>query len=160
MTGVQTCALPIYYPEAFALPAGHGDGVSLADAAKKESEEEVGALILENKLVWSGKIDNPCKREGGDHHFWEVYQAISWSGELKAGSDAKEFFWCSPKLLRQLAKRTEYFMTKYTIPHYHVGELTKAIFGDPVTKNTDPEWKAEMGLEPVWYFILKQLRII
>ena len=100
------------YPEAFALPAGHGDGMLLAEAAKKESLEEVGALILENKLVWSGKIDNPCKRAGGDHHVWEVYQAVSWSahsagsgqGELRAGSDAKKFFWCSPTGLR--TKRT------------------------------------------------------
>ncbi len=52
-------------------------------------------------------------------------------------------------------------MKKYGIPYDNVGKLTVAIFGnDPALKNTDPEWKEQMGLEPVWYYILKKAKVI
>lgn len=148
------------YPEAIALPAGHLDGDSPEDNAKKESEEEVGIVPRELKLVWKGDINNPCKRDGGNHHFWHVFRVSVWSNELKAGSDAKEAFWVSIDELKAFAKRTEYFMKKYNILYTEVYTLTCAIFGDPAMKRTDPEWKINMGLEPVWYKILKELRII
>lgn len=148
------------YPQAFALPAGHTDGDAYAPAALRETREEVGAEVGENRLVWQGRIENPCKREGGDYHAWEVYEADSFAGELKAGDDAKSYFLAAPLELRRLAKRTEYFMGKYGIVWTDVNALTRAIFGNPADKTTDIEWKAEMGLEPVWYFILKQAKLI
>ncbi len=148
------------YPESFAFVAGHGDGLALDAAAKKETQEEVGITIIENKLLWRGTINNQCKRVGGDHHLWEIFETVSWSGEPKAGDDAKSFFWAMPERLRQLANRTEYFMKKYDINYDRVGDLTKAIFGDPVNKLTDVEWSKDGGLEPVWYFILKQIEIL
>lgn len=148
------------YPQSYAFVAGHGDGLAMEAAAKKESLEEAGIEIVENKLVWKGNINNFCKREGGNHHVWEVFEAIFWTGEPKAGDDAKEFFWALPERLRQLANRTEYFMKKYDIFYDRVADLTKAIFGDPKDKKTDPQWQNDMGLEPVWYFILKELKIL
>ena len=150
------------YPQAFALPAGHVDGdPHFADAVLRELKEEVGLTIEENEPVFKEDIDNPCKREGGSHHAWEVYTALRWSGILKAGSDARKARWFSPDDLRKIAERTEYFMKKYNIPYDRVGALTVAIFGkNPADKKTDPEWKAHMGLEPVWYYILKKLGII
>ena len=146
------------YPESYALPAGHVDAdINFADAAIRESQEEVGVTILENKMVFREDIDNPCKREGGSHHLWEVYDAVKWNGELKASSDAKSYLWADTDALIRLARRTEYFIQKYGIPYTEVGKLTVAIFGaDPNLKTTDLEWKAEMGLEPVWYYILKE----
>ena len=146
------------YPQAYALPAGHLDGDEFLAGALRETEEEVGVIVTENKLVWKGLVANPCKRDGGTYHEWEVYKAQSWKGEPKAGSDAKEFLWVLPAELKRLAERTEYFIKKYQTDD--VGALTKAIFGDPAEKKTDPEWIAEMGLEPVWYFILKELKIL
>ena len=148
------------YPESFTLPSGHGDGLALEAAAKKETEEETGIEIMENKLLWKGTINNQCRREGGDHHIWEVFEAINWAGEPNADSDAKNFFWALPARLRQLANRTEYFMEKYNIPYDRVGDLTKAIFGDPKEQKTDVEWRGDNGLEPVWYYILKQVKIL
>lgn len=143
------------YPEAYALPAGHTDGDP--EAVVRESSEEVGLTIIKNRLIFCKDIDNPCKREGGSHHVWQVYIAISKMEKLRAGSDAKSAFWASVYYLRMLARRTEYFMAKYGIPYTEVGALTKKIFGeDPNAKNTDPEWKNDMGLEPVWYYILKR----
>lgn len=148
------------YPEAIALPAGHLDGDDPITNAEKESTEEVGLLLGELKLVFDGDINNPCKREGGNHHYWFVFKSGNWTGELKAGSDAKAAFWASMNELKVFALRTEYFMKKYNVSYNEVGRLTFAIFGDPAQKNTDTEWKSNMGLEPVWYKILKDLKII
>jgi ADP-ribose pyrophosphatase YjhB (NUDIX family) len=150
------------YPEAYACPAGHVDGdADWNEGVKRECREEVGLDILEDVLVFEEEIDNPCKREGGSHHFWRVYRASSFGGELKAGDDAKKASWKTLEELRILAARTEYFMAKFGISYEKVGALTKAVFGEnPEEKKTDPEWKAEMGLEPVWYYILKKSNII
>ncbi|MDP1689522.1 MAG: hypothetical protein Q8L47_05375 [bacterium] len=56
--------------------------------------------------------------------------------------------------------RTEYFIKKYTIPYTDISNLIKTIFGSPEKTNTDLEWQKEMGLEPAWYYILKELKII
>ena len=149
------------YPQAYALPAGHVDGDNPWSAGvERECREEVGLKILKNKLVLKKELDNPCKREGGSHHLWEIYEAIAWRGELKAGDDAKRAFWKTPEELQAFAARTEYFMRKYNLPYSEVGKLTHAIFGNPATKQTDPEWVSEMGLEPCWYYFLKELKLI
>ena len=148
------------YPQAFAFVAGHCDGDNFANAATKESREEAGVEIIKNKLVWSGKIDNPCKREGGSFHDWEIFEAESWHGDLVPGDDAKRFFLGSLDNLKKLGARTDYFAKKYGINYEKVGELTLKIFGSPTERITDPEWVAEPGLEPVWYFILKQIDTI
>jgi ADP-ribose pyrophosphatase YjhB (NUDIX family) len=146
------------YPQAIALPAGHFDGDSSGKNSVRESSEEVCLIPEKLKSVWAGTVDNPCKREGGTFHNWVVFKAVSWKGKLKAGDDAKRAFWISFVDLKKFAVRTEYFMKKYNIPYSEVGRLTKAIFGDiPAEKKTDPEWTIEMGLEPVWYKILKDL---
>lgn len=150
------------YPRAYALPAGHVDGDNPWSAGvEREVREEIGLDIKENIELFRREIDNPCKREGGSRHLWKVYRAVSWSGELKAGSDAKRAFWADPGQLRRFVERTDSFIKKYGIAYERVGDLTRAIFGkDPAGAETDPEWREEMGLEPVWYFILKELRMI
>ena len=85
------------YPEAFALPAGHVDGdPNFYDAMVREIKEEAGLEVGENKLVFEEDINNPCKREGGSFHDWEVFEASVWSGDLRAGDDAKRFFLAAP----------------------------------------------------------------
>lgn len=150
------------YPESYAMPAGHVDGEAVWNAGiKRECREEVGLDILNDELVFGEDIDNPCKRDGGTHHVWKVYHTTSFTGELKAGDDAKKAYWKTLDEVKTIATRTEYFMKKYNIPYTQVGALTRAIFGDnPAEKKTDLEWKADMGLEPVWYYFLKKLEII
>ena len=150
------------YPEAYAMPAGHVDGDNpWSIAAKREAKEEVGMDVTQERQVFKGDIDNPCKRENGAHHNWEVSEAISWTGDLKSGDDAKAAYWKTYEEIRDLAKRTEYFMSKYKITYGRVGDLTRAIFGgDPSDKRTDIEWLESPGLEPVWYYILRELKYI
>jgi hypothetical protein len=111
-------------------------------------------------LVFFDDIDNPCKRKGGNYHEWSVFQAIDWRGAPIAGSDAESFRWMTMDRLRRVAERTEYFMKKYNLEGIQVGVLTREIFGNPDDGKTDPEWLAEMGLEPVWYHILKDIKLI
>lgn len=148
------------YPEAFALPAGHLDGDSPDFASGKECKEEVGVQVMKQRMLHEGEINNLCKRLGGTHHRWYLFEATEWSGEPAAGSDAKEFFWASPKKLRGYAARTEYFFKKHNLVWSQVGELTLAVFGKPEDKNTDLEWLANPGLEPAWYYLLKIAKII
>lgn len=147
------------YPEAYALPAGHLDGDTFPVGAVRECREEVGLEIptKDIQLVFSTPVTNPCKREGGSWHEWEVYRLLGLPAttEIKEGSDAKKAFWASKVDWQRWARRTEYFMKKYNCRWTDVGTLTTKIFGDPKDKKTDPEWLAEMGLEPVWYFILR-----
>ncbi len=129
------------YPEAFALPAGHMDAdTDWQKAATRECEEEAGVNVVGNRRVFSEIIDNPCKRNGGNHHEWKVFAADHFEGEPAAGSDAKAYRWATPEELDKMARRTEYFIKKYDIPGTQVGKLTVAIFGaDPALKQTDPE---------------------
>ncbi|MBI2025030.1 MAG: NUDIX hydrolase [Candidatus Harrisonbacteria bacterium] len=147
------------YPQCFALPAGHLDGDDPEFASKKECEEEVGIKILKQRLLFRGRINNPCRRGASYHDFWG-YIADEWSGEPVSGSDAKSFFWASPEKLRKLASRTELFFQKRKLQNNQVGELTRMIFGDPASPKTDPEWLADPGLEPVWYFLLKSAKVL
>lgn len=149
------------YPQAIALPAGHVDkDENFREAAVRETKEEVGIEILDQAIAFQAKIDNPCQREKGTHHLWQVYTATDWKGQAKAGSDVKSCYWITIEELKKIANRTEYFMEKYNIPYEKVGRLTKAIFGDPNNPQTDIEWLEQMGLEPVWYYMLKKIGII
>jgi len=148
------------YPQSFALPAGHLDGDAPEIASVKECREEVGVEVLNQKLVFFDNLDNPCKREGGNQHAWSVFQAIDWQGQPMAGSDAKSFRWTTLDQLKKMVERTEYFMKKYKLEAIQVGDLTRAIFGNTNEGKIDSEWLAEMGLEPVWYYILKNIQLI
>lgn len=147
------------YPRAFALPAGHLDGDAPDFASKKECKEEVGIDIVRQNLVFEGRINNPCKKNPPYHDWW-LYRADEWSGEPVSGSDAKSFFWASPEKLQKLGDRTEFFFKKHNFNYHQVGELTKAIFGDPGKGRTNPDWLSNPGLEPVWYFLLKNAKVL
>lgn len=147
------------YPQAWAMIAGHVDDHGTPrDAARAEAREE-GKLDLGRfvELPFGRIIDNPCKRDGGTHHEWHVFEVYDWAGTLTASSDAKRAEWKSQEELLGLAARTEYFMQKHTIQFEEVGRLTTAIFGAFKEPNTDLEWLENPGLEPVWYYILKKL---
>lgn len=147
------------YPRAWAMIAGHVDEHGQPrDAAIAEAGEEGGLTLTRSSKVFEEQsVDNPCKREGGAHHHWIVYEALDWSGTLRASSDAKLAEWKTREELLSLAARTEYFMRKFGIPYQEVGRLTRAIHGPYNDPKEDPEWTENPGLEAVWYYILKHL---
>lgn len=143
------------YPVSYAFVAGHLDGDTPEEAAKKESREEAHIDIKELKELLHKTFQNPCKRPGGSFHEWYIFEAADWAGELKSGSDAKETFFVSPDELKNLIKKTESFSQKSEIP---LDDDHIAPFTEYVTK--DPDWQKSPGFEPVWVLLLKETETI
>jgi len=144
------------YPFGFALPAGHQDGDLPEKTAAKELSEEVGLIAekLEKKLEISFK--NPCRREGGTHHAWTIFEAILWYGELKpSDEETKKVFWADNQAISSQVAKFEEFMGKVgmAIDSEKLPEITKLFSENEL-------WKESPGLEPVMYFIFKDLGII
>ena len=74
-------------PFGFAPPAGHIDGDnSFEESAKRELQEEVDLRAQNIKLLIEGRKENSCRREGGDWHYWKIYQ-VEAEGEIKRSED-------------------------------------------------------------------------
>lgn len=128
------------YPFGFAAPAGHLDGDTFEAGLVREVKEEVGLDVQKYKKVLDQRFDNPCRREGGNWHHWQVYRADEWSGEVKRSPDeTKQALWLSRSEIGALAERTEAYVR---------GKISES------------EWQARPGLEAVWYEIFKLLQII
>jgi len=127
-------------PFGFAPPAGHVDGDnSFEESAERELKEEVGLEAQNIKLLIEGRKENPCRREGGNWHYWKIYQ-VEASGEIKRSEDeTKQAIFYKKNDLLLLANKTE----KY---------LDGSIEQD--------DWEKSPGLEPIWYKWLKELKII
>ena len=84
------------FPLGFAVPAGHvDDDVSFEDAARRELREEVGLVATELELIYEGRQENPCRREGGTWHYWKIYK-VEAEGELKRSEEeTKQAGWYS-----------------------------------------------------------------
>lgn len=143
------------FPIAYAFVAGHLDGDTPEISAKKEAREEVGITVSSLKELFKETLPNPCRRDNGFEHEWTVFEAIEWTGELIASSDAKEAFWANREQLEALAEKTRYFEKKLGIP------LTKENLSRFITTVTqDPDWQENPGLEPVWAYMLKKINIV
>lgn len=128
------------FPFGFAVPAGHIDGDSSAEeAAKRELKEETGLEAGDLELVLEARMDNRCRREGGNWHQWKLYEAEA-AGELKRSEDeTKQAGWHSSGDIKILAERTEAYLAD---------------------KISEAEWLENPGLEPVMNEFFKQLKIV
>ncbi len=127
-------------PFGFAPPAGHVDrDYSFETAAKRELQEEVGLTTESMKLLTEGRKDNPCRREGGNWHYWKIYK-INAVGEIKRSTEeTKQANWFDNGQLRILAQKTQKYLTGNT---------------------PESDWIKDPGLEPVWLEWLKELKTI
>ena len=144
------------YNPGFAIPAGHQDGDEPERTATKEGEEEVKLIIkkLEKRLVEI--LPNPCKREGGTHHEWTIFEAAEWNGEVKPSPDeTKSYLWTDRATINIFTRRLEEFAKTIGVPleKDHLPELARAT-------NENQVWKENPGLEPPMYFLLKNLGVI
>lgn len=128
------------FPFGFAPPAGHVDGRSSFEAAAKEElEEEVSLQVKSLKLIFEGRKDNPCRREGGTWHYWKIYNAEV-EGEIQRSlEETKQAGWYSKREIEELANRTKQYLSG---------------------KIPEDEWQKSPGLEPVWYQWMKELKIV
>ncbi|MEK7541697.1 MAG: NUDIX domain-containing protein [Patescibacteria group bacterium] len=142
------------FPVAYALPAGHCDGDSYAQAAVREAKEEIGIEILSQRKVFEGTFSNPCRRDSGDHHHWQVFETDEWRGTPAAGSDASELIWLPETGIVSLASRTWGLAKKYGFSALESHAYLVALL------NADPEWQEGPGLELVWCIILTRIGMI
>ncbi len=72
------------YPYGWACPAGHIDqGEGPEEAAHREVREETEIILKEIHKLFQEFIPwNECS-QGVKGHYWHVYQAKSWLGEIK-----------------------------------------------------------------------------
>lgn len=133
------------FPPGYAPPAGHvDDHGSPRQAALDEVREEVGLLINDECLIETEIIDrrinNVCRREGGDHHHWTVFRASSFSGELSGDPrETRGAQWRGRSALQAMADRTK---------RYRNGQISAA------------EWQHNPGIEDVWLDLLIELNYV
>lgn len=122
-------------PFGFAPPAGHvDDDPDHMTAALRELEEEVGIRGYGLGEIWVATLKNPCRREGGTHHDWRVYQTHVEDVDVKRSEDeTKSYRWATSKELESLAERTRLYLKK---------------------EISEEDWQKSPGLEPVWYYLL------
>lgn len=129
------------FPIGFAPPAGHIDEHgSPEQAAVDEVGEEVGiTLSLDGlrKVIDSRRVNNRCRREGGDHHVWTVYEASVDAQDMQPSEDeTKGAKWYTQDEVQSLADRTR---------SYQAGQIP------------EEEWAAHPGLEEIWVDFLSEL---
>ena len=130
------------FPVGIAAPAGHiDDHGSPEQTAIDEVHEEVGLVISRDHLyatsIHERRVEKMCRRVGGDHHIWWVYEADQFSGELIPSADeTKGARWYSLAEVQKLADRTR---------SYLAGEIS------------DADWQNKPGLEDLWLEFLLEL---
>jgi 8-oxo-dGTP pyrophosphatase MutT (NUDIX family) len=133
------------FPVGIAPPAGHVDEHGQPEqAAINEVHEELGLVIAINGLlstvIQNRRVDNQCRRPGGDHHNWWVYESGEYSGDLSPDADETQGAgWYSPDDLQVLADRTKAFQA---------GQVSQQ------------EWETSPGLEEVWLDFFTELGYI
>ncbi|MDB5184507.1 MAG: hydrolase [Candidatus Saccharibacteria bacterium] len=130
------------FPIGIAPPAGHIDEHGQPEqAAVNEVQEELGLVIalngLQNTVIQGRRVNNQCRRPGGTHHSWWIYEATKYSGNLVPDAEeTRGANWYAPDQLQALADRTKAFQA---------GQLSQK------------DWEANPGLEPVWFDFFTEL---
>lgn len=131
------------FPVGISPVAGHiDDHGSPEQAARDEASEEMGLTVseLEKTNIYERLVHNMCRREGGDHHTWYVYETTVADTTLRPSEDeTKGASWYDQKQLQAFADRTK---------AYHEGKTPEA------------EWVENPGLEDVWLAFLSELGYI
>lgn len=127
-------------PFGFAPPAGHVDGDESFEIARdRELMEEVGLTAINVTLIYEGRKENVCRREGGDWHYWKVYK-VEVEGDIQVSkAEVGRYGWYDRDQVKFLLERTV---------QYKNGQIS------------DDEWKEQPGIEPVWAELFSDIDII
>jgi len=127
------------FPFGFAPPAGHLDGDSYEEAARRELKEEVGLEATNLKLLYEERSDTSCRRGEDGWHYWKIYEAKV-KGEIKRSlQETKQVGWYNLKQIKDLANKTQRYRE---------------------TKISDADWQKDPGIENVWLDWFNKLGIV
>lgn len=133
------------FPVGIAPPAGHvDDHGSFEQAAVDEVNEELGLTVaiddLKKTIIDKRVVNNKCRRIGGDHHEWVVYEAEVFKGDIVPDPDeTKGADWYTPAQVQELANRTRAF---------RAGEIDQS------------DWEENPGLEEIWLDFFVDLKYV
>ena len=132
------------FPVGIAPAAGHIDDHGGAEqAAVDEVDEELGVSVkgkLQRTAIYDRRVDNKCRREGGNYHHWFVFEATVEPTELSPSTDETiGADWYDQTALQTLADRTATYLA---------GNISKEA------------WEANPGIEEVWVPFLRELGYI
>lgn len=103
------------FPFGLAPPAGHVDEHgSLEQTAIDETFEEVGLQLVNlEQVIHERRVDNTCRRLGGDHHMWTVFTARGDGGDITPNvEETHGAGWRSLEQLQHLADETRRSRTR------------------------------------------------
>lgn len=125
-------------PYGWAPPAGHVDlGEDWARAATRELFEKTGLAANSLRLMHTQTYQNKCRRPGGDHHRWKVYQVDCPRGApVRSPTETQDLKWVTRAELRELVE--------LSVRHCRSHSSVMA-------------WRSNPGLEPVWVSILDDI---
>jgi hypothetical protein len=104
--------------------------------------EELGLAVsvLARTNIYDHRVDNKCRREGGDYHNWYLFEVTVDDITLRPSEDeTKGAGWYDTEQLQSLADRTK---------AYQAGEVPEV------------DWNENPGLEEVWVPFLSELGYI
>ena len=131
------------FPIAIAPVAGHiDDHGSPEQAALDEVSEELGLTVinLTKTPIYNRRMENKCRRIGGDHHNWYVFTTTVADTAMKPSEDeTRGAGWYDKEQLQALVDRTK---------AYQAGEIA------------EDAWAENPGLEVVWVTFMSELGYI
>lgn len=127
------------FPFGFAPPAGHLDGDSYEEAAKRELKEEVGLEATKLNSILEEKANNNCKRPDGDWHYWKIYEAEVVGKVQRNLEETKQVGWYSIEEIKTLVDKTR---------NYIKGSID------------EKSWQENPGVETIWLDWFNKLKII
>jgi ADP-ribose pyrophosphatase YjhB (NUDIX family) len=127
------------FPYGFAPPAGHRDGDRTGViAAARELTEETGLHAPSLTQIYAVQKANPCRRQGGTHHNWEIFEEQSPQGRLRLSTDET--------VGGSFVDKKRFMVLMEATRKFRIGRIT------------EDEWQKRGGMELVWFEMFLELQ--
>lgn len=147
------------FPFGFGPPTSHCDGDQYPVAGIRKFGWKTGLKVVGAPkplvLIRNARTNNRCRR-GGLYHFWQVFE-VRWIGNLQPSRDETKWMgWLSVAEIRNLALKTQEYAQRLNLAEKAEEKSWTAAIKESIEK----QWQESPGLEPVWFDIFRELKII